>query len=160
MDETNNGGGAGGGNPFGGGSGGNPFGGGGAYGGNPFAGFDGGGAFGGGASGGDSEGSYDFSAFDQMSGGDLNELIARSPFGVLLNLPGIDGPEDILAMSAGSAAAIPFGGGSGSGNPFEGIGQVRTRSPGSLAAAPRRTWAVVPAVVMPVVVTLAAGPGR
>ena len=99
--------------PAAGGAGGNPFAGagGGAGGGNPFAGgampggAAGGGAAGGGASGGAAP-----------AGGDLNELFKASPFGALLQIPGINGIEDIFG-SDGGAAGSPFSGG----NPFAGV---------------------------------------
>ena len=113
-----------GGNPFGGGAGG--FGGGApsgdSAGGSPFgggAGGFGGGGFGGGAPDSNTNADYDFSTFEQSGEGDLNELIGQSPFGVLLDLPGIEGAEDIFG-NVGDGGG--FGGGSttGGGSPFGG----------------------------------------
>lgn len=54
---------------------------------------------------------YDFSTFDGSDEGDLNELIRQSPFGVLLDIPGIDGVEDIFGNVGGGEN--PFAGGAG-----------------------------------------------
>ena len=117
---------AGGGNPFGGGAGG--FGGGNPFGGNPFGGdadAGGGNPFGGGAPDSNTNADYDFSTFEQSGEGDLNDLIGQSPFGVLLDLPGIEGAEDIFGNvgdGGGFGGSSPFGGGAdaGDGNPFGG----------------------------------------
>ena len=81
---------------------------------------------------------YDFSAFEQtdaggessmMGGsssaggeGDPNELIRQSPFGVLLDIPGIDGAEDIFGNVGGAGGENPFGGGSDAGGESPMIG--------------------------------------
>ena len=98
-----------GGNSFGGGAGG--FGGGQQSGGNPFGG--GAGGFGTGVLSGNNDAStMDGSEGGQQSGGDLNELLAQSPFGRLLDIPGIEGAEDIFGNIGGSAGGF---GGSASG---------------------------------------------
>ena len=69
---------------------------------------------------------YDFSTFEQSGESDPNELIRQSPFGPLLDLPGIDGVEDIFGNIGGAGGENPFGGGT-SGVPDEGsfaIGDV------------------------------------
>lgn len=77
----------------------NPFAGGGAAGGNPFANL---------ATGGQpSNPDYDFSGLQLAGGGDPAAAFAASPFGPLIGLPGIDGPEDIF----GEGFAAAFGGG-------------------------------------------------
>ena len=53
-------------------------------------------------------------------GSDLASLLAQSPFGRLLDLPGIDGPEDIFGNVAGD-----FSGG----NPFAGTGATLGSNP-------------------------------
>jgi hypothetical protein len=53
-------------------------------------------------------------------GSDLASLLAQSPFGRLLDLPGIDGPEDIFGNVAGD-----FSGG----NPFAGTGAMPGSNP-------------------------------
>lgn len=58
----------------------------------------------------------------------LDELLRQSPFGVLLDIPGVDGPQDIFGNLNFSGGSNPFGGGSGGfnenspygGNPFAG----------------------------------------
>ena len=58
----------------------------------------------------------------------LDELLRQSPFGVLLDIPGVDGAEDIFGNVNFSGGSNPFGGGSGGfgadspygGNPFAG----------------------------------------
>jgi hypothetical protein len=63
---------------------------------------------------------YDFSTFEQTSEGDPNELIEQSPFGPLLDLPGIDGAEDIFGNVGGGGG---FGGGTAAGGaPSGGVG--------------------------------------
>ncbi len=87
--------------------------------GNPFttAGGAGGNPFGGGESGGQSAGG---SSGNMAGGADLDSLIAQSPFGRLLDLPGIDGAEDIFGNVQGN-----FGGG----NPFAGLGSTPGSNP-------------------------------
>ncbi len=58
----------------------------------------------------------------------LDELLRQSPFGVLLDIPEVDGAEDIFGNVNLSGGSNPFGGGSGGfsadspygGNPFAG----------------------------------------
>ncbi|MGB3295969.1 MAG: hypothetical protein WBB01_23550 [Phormidesmis sp.] len=59
---------------------------------------------------------------DNSAGGDadLNELIRQSPFGVLLDLPTINGAEDIFGNLGDMGGENPFGGGEGGSNPFSG----------------------------------------
>jgi hypothetical protein len=53
---------------------------------------------------------------DQQSGDDLNELLGASPFGRLLDIPGIDGVEDIFGnVGGGAGGGSPFGGGGAGG---------------------------------------------
>ena len=117
-----------GGNPFGGagGFGGGQMGGGDSAGGNPFGGA---GGFGGGQmGGGDSAGGNPFGGGaamgaeggEQNSQSDLNELIRQSPFGVLLDIPGIEGVEDIFGNVGGEN---PFGGGAAMGASDAGGGE-------------------------------------
>ncbi|PSB11245.1 hypothetical protein C7B62_06160 [Pleurocapsa sp. CCALA 161] len=68
-------------------------------------------AAGGGAPNSNTNPDYDFSTFDGSDEGDLNELIRQSPFGVLLDIPGIDGVEDIFGNVGGGEN--PFAGGAG-----------------------------------------------
>lgn len=77
--------------------------------------------FGGAPSGSDEAGS-DEAGGDQAGGqgSDLASLLAQSPFGRLLDLPGIDGPEDIFGNVAGD-----FPGG----NPFAGTGATPDSNP-------------------------------
>jgi hypothetical protein len=104
-----------GGNPFGGGQSGGESTGGGGFG--NMAGGAGGNPFGGGESGGQSAGG---SSGNMAGGADLDSLIAQSPFGRLLDLPGIDGAEDIFGNVQGN-----FGGG----NPFAGLGSTPGSNP-------------------------------
>jgi hypothetical protein len=67
---------------------------------------------------------YDFSAFEQSGEGDSNELIEQSPFGPLLDIPGIDGAEDIFGNVGG------FGGGASTGDLTGGFSSVAGRGAG------------------------------
>ena len=69
----------------------------------------------------DTDSNYDFSTFETSGESDPNELIRQSPFGVLLDIPGVDGVEDIFGnIGGGAGGENPFGGGAGGENPFGG----------------------------------------
>ena len=90
---------------------------------NPFDGSTdsaGGSPFGGNAPNSNPNSDYDFSSLEQSSEGDPNELIRQSPFGTLLDLPGIDGAEDIFGNVGGGGFGSSDS--AGGGNPFSGFG--------------------------------------
>ena len=70
---------------------------------------------------------------------DMTELLRQSPFGVLLDIPGVDGVEDIFGNLGGAGGESPFGGGAEgaeggemsipSGNPFAYWDPVRDGNP-------------------------------
>ena len=134
---------------FGGSSGG--FGGASSGGGNPFGGGFGGGEMmgssngngddmekpttGGNAPGGDANYEYNFG---DDSEGDLESLLRQSPFGPLLDIPGVDGVEDIFGnVGGGTGGGNPFGGGdsgsdgggAGMENPFANFNPLEDGNP-------------------------------
>jgi len=67
----------------------------------------------------------DFSFFENMAGGDLDGLLEESPFGAMLDIPGIEGAEDIFGSFGGGA------GNSGDGGFFGGTGGFSDGVPSS-----------------------------
>ncbi|MGF1479813.1 MAG: hypothetical protein ACFB4I_10010 [Cyanophyceae cyanobacterium] len=104
---------SGGGSPFGGGAGG--FGGG-----NSDGGASSGGPMGG-APNTNTDPNYNYDFGDAGGGSDMMSQLSSSPFGRLLDLPGIDGPEDIFG-NVGVPGQNPFGGGAGGEEPSGGNG--------------------------------------
>ncbi|MBW4533999.1 MAG: hypothetical protein KME09_08665 [Pleurocapsa minor HA4230-MV1] len=82
---------------------------------------------------------YDFSSFEaeQQGGDDANELLRASPFGPLLDIPGVDGAEDIFGNVGGDAGGLggdastmgDSGSGVPSGNPFANFNPLEDGNP-------------------------------
>jgi hypothetical protein len=82
---------------------------------------------------------YDFSSFEdeQQGGDDANELLRASPFGSLLDIPGVDGAEDIFGNVGGDAGNVggdastmgDSGSGVPSGNPFANFNPLEDGNP-------------------------------
>ena len=99
-----------------------------------FSSFENDGPNGGNSFGGDNENNADpaNSAEESQQGGDdLNELLGQSPFGPLLDIPGVDGAEDIFGNVGGGAGGQMGGsqGGAGSGNPFANFNPLEDGNP-------------------------------